>query len=417
MNLLSQRINRYFKPLQPIPEDLRQNFKHLYFDIGWYAVLAGTSLAFLSIYATRIGGTGTQIGLISAGPAVVNLLFTLPAGMMLDRFKLDKAVFWSSVVNRIFYSTWIFLPLFVPANTSIWIIVATTLLMNIPGTVLSVGFTVFFGEAVPIEWRGMVAGIRNAAYSLVTMVTTLIAGQILVHLPFHIGYAIVFAIGFLGSAMSSYHLKFVKPVKRLTQEDAPTIPQELIKPQRHLKWYVLKGVYGKAVGLLVLFHLFQFLPLPIFPLYTVNILKFTDQTISIASVLFALTQFIISINLDRLVRKRNNLQIMGAGIVLMGAYPFLLAFSHTPLAYYGLSLVGGAAAGLVGGVLPNYLLEKMGPEDKPAHMVWYNLGLNAAVLVGSLLGPALADGIGFIPALIIAAVGRSLAGIIILRKG
>ena len=38
------------------------------------------TLAFVAIYAARLGATGFQISLLTAGPAVVNLFFSLPAG-------------------------------------------------------------------------------------------------------------------------------------------------------------------------------------------------------------------------------------------------------------------------------------------------------------------------------------------------
>jgi predicted MFS family arabinose efflux permease len=46
---------------------------------------------------------------------------------------------------------------------------------------------------------------------------------------------------------------------------------------------------------------------------------------------------------------------------------------------------------LVGGALPTYLFAQVPQDDRPAYLAWYNLALNAAVLLGVLLGPLLAD--------------------------
>jgi len=67
--------------------------------------------------------------------------------------------------------------------------------------------------------------------------------------------------------------------------------------------------------------------------------------------------------------------------------------------------------------LLNYLLEKVPSKDKPSYLAWYNLVLNAAILVGALLGPVIGGIVGFAPALIIFAVGRMVAGMSILRWG
>ena len=410
-------ILRFFTPDRPIPPELKRNFIHLYFDIGWFGVLTGTTLAFLSVFATRIQASGQQIGLISAGPAVVNLLFTLPAGILLAKYNVNKSIFWASVLNRMFYAVLIFLPLFGQNDFSIRLIIISTLVMNIPGSVLSVGFTVFFGDAVPSEWRSMVAGIRNAVVGLVTMVFTLISGQILKNFPLETGYAIVFAIGFLGAAMSSFHLYKVKPVRVPVIEEAQKELPPVIKPQSRLNLSILRGNFGKVVGLLLIFHFFQFLPNAIFPIFLINHLGLDEQNISIGATLFYMMQFIISLRLDPLVRRSNNLKVMGIGMILYGFYPLFLPFCSNAWFFYGVSAVGGLAMGLLGGVLLNYLLERMAENDRPAHMVLYNLGLNTAVLGGSLLGPALAGWFGFVPALIISAIGRSLIGAAILRWG
>ncbi|MEZ4609961.1 MAG: hypothetical protein R2838_06890 [Caldilineaceae bacterium] len=50
-------------------------------------------------------------GLLTAGPAVVNLLFTLPAGSWLHHVPIGQAVFRSAFWARILFLPWIFLPL------------------------------------------------------------------------------------------------------------------------------------------------------------------------------------------------------------------------------------------------------------------------------------------------------------------
>jgi predicted MFS family arabinose efflux permease len=171
------------------------------------------------------------------------------------------------------------------------------------------------------------------------------------------------------------------------------------------------------VGLLFFFHLFQFLPAAIFPVFLINHLGLNEQSVSIGSTLFFFTQFIISLRLSNLVRRSNNLRVLGIGMILYGFYPLFLPIAANPLIFYLVSAVGGFAMGMLGGVILNYLLERMADSDRPAHMVLYNLSLNTAILGGSMLGPALADWYGFIPALVFIAIGRSLVGVAILRWG
>ncbi|MCB0222405.1 MAG: MFS transporter, partial [Anaerolineae bacterium] len=201
-----------FRSARAVPRQYHTNFHHLYLDIAWFGLLNGSAIAFVAVYAARLGATPLQLGLITAGPAMVNLAFTLPAGRWLEGRALGKAVFWTSVFNRMFYLLWAFLPIFLLPQGQIWMLIGLTLLMSIPGTALAVGFNALFAEAVPLEWRGHVAGIRNALLAVSLILTSLLCGLILNYLPFPLGYQVVFALGFLGAALSSFHLWFVRPL-------------------------------------------------------------------------------------------------------------------------------------------------------------------------------------------------------------
>ena len=93
-----------------VPAEYRSNFLHLYLDIGWFGVLSGSAINFLSIYATRIGATASQIGLIGAMSAIVTLLLAIPAGRWLRTQDTGRAIFWTSVLYRLGYIPLIFLP-------------------------------------------------------------------------------------------------------------------------------------------------------------------------------------------------------------------------------------------------------------------------------------------------------------------
>ena len=83
----------------------------------------GSILVFLQIYASRLGATPFQLGLLTAAPAVVNLLFTFPAGSLTRKWSTAGAVCWSALLMRSFYFLLILLPVLFPAGTQIWLII------------------------------------------------------------------------------------------------------------------------------------------------------------------------------------------------------------------------------------------------------------------------------------------------------
>ncbi len=106
---------------------LRANSRHLLHDVAWYGVLAASSMAFLSVFATRLGATPYQIALLTAGPAVVNLIGSIPFGHWLEGRQLVRTSYHAAVWTRAGYLALIVLPaLFAPAG-QIWSLIALTL--------------------------------------------------------------------------------------------------------------------------------------------------------------------------------------------------------------------------------------------------------------------------------------------------
>ena len=407
-----------------IPREYRANFLHLYLDIGWFGILSGTAINFLAVYAARLGASAMQIGMIGAASAVVNLLIAIPAGRWVEKRNTGLAVFWSSVFYRLGYALWIPLPWLFNAQGQIWALIILTFLMAVPLTPLGVGFNALFAEAVPSEYRAHVAGIRNIVLSVAFMLSSLVSGAILKSVAFPAGYQIVFGIGFFGAAMSSLHLFYVRPLKKdrapLPTDPAPVSVKETDSPRglaSSLRLDILRGPFRKVMVVMLFFHLAHYIVSPIYPLYNVNVLHLNDDHIGIGTALFYLTVLIGSTRLNRLVGRIGHRRVTGWGMVGMALYPFILGLSHDVWQFYLVSLIGGFTWGLAGGAYANYLLEQIPDHDRPAHLAWYNIALNAAILASSFVGPLIADSLGLVSALMLFAVMRVLAGTIVLRWG
>src|SRR5574338_490181 len=133
--------------LSAVPREYRSNFLHLYLDIAWFGLLSGSAINFLNIYATRIGATAFQIGLIGAMSAGVRLFLAIPAGRWLQTQNTNKAIFWSSIFYRIGFLAFVFLPMLASKTGQIWAIITITFMMAIPMTPLNVGFNALFAES------------------------------------------------------------------------------------------------------------------------------------------------------------------------------------------------------------------------------------------------------------------------------
>ncbi len=417
-------LNRLFR-LTGIPPEHHSNFTHLYFDIAWFGVLSGSTVNFLNIYAARLGATGFQIGLIGAMSAIINLFLAIPSGQWLEKQNTNKAIFWSSVFYRAGFLVFVFLPAFFNDAAQIVAIILLTFIMAIPLTPLGVGFNALFAEAVPNEYRAHVAGIRNVMFALTFMVTSLISGYILEGVAFPLGYQIVFAVGAFGAGMSSYHIFHIRPHKK----DLPPPPSQLQPDSSNsagsafrrilstLRLDIWKTRFRRVLIALFVFHIAQYLPTPLFPIYNVRILHLDDTHIGIGTACFYLTVLIGSTQLRRFAHRIGNKRLTGWSVGLMFVYPLLLSLATQVWHFYGLSLIGGFTFAMMSGSYANYMLEHIPADDRPSHLAWYNVILNAAILLGSLAGPVIGDTLGLSSALMLIALLRLFSGLVILKWG
>lgn len=429
-------------PAIPVPPAFRANFLHLYFDITWFGVLAASAMAFVGVYAARLGASALQIGLLSAGPAAVSLVFTLPAGQWLESQPIDAVVGRAAALTRLWYLLWIPLPSILGSQGQVWALIGLSLLMSIPGTALAVGFNALFAEAVPLEWRGYVVGLRNALLAITFILVSLLCGLILDRTPFPVGYQIVFGIGFLGAAMSTVHVwMVVLPRSRLSRPREgrslgdlawPGMVRMLVdglrpgvalrfltrrrSPLSH-RFGIVRGPFGRLLVVFFCFHLALYLAIPLFPLQWVQQIHLTDRDIGLGTAIFYLCVFLGSTQLARVSWRLGNQKVTAMGALLMASYPAFMALAGGRALFWVGSAAGGLGWSLAGGALTNYLLERIPQEHRPSYLAWYNLTLNAALLLGSLAGPVIAGAIGLPAALLVFSGLRFLAAIGILFWG
>jgi MFS family permease len=411
------------------PAALRSNFRNLYLDILWFGVMSGSVLAFITIYATRLGASVFQISLLTAGPAAINLLISLPAGEWLKHRALIPTTFWSAFWHRLGYLILIPLPLLFPGQVQVWLIVFLTLLISMPGTILAIGFNTVFAEVVPPEWRAEVVGKRNAIVAISLTVTTLISGQLLDWLIFPINYVVVFAIGALGAGLSTYYLGKlrgqVKPTMRpevfedTGLKERPSGENRLrgglhlfsrARLSQLLNLDLLRSSFGLVMLAYLMFYTFQYLGIPIFPLVQVRVLNLSDGVISLGSGLFYGVMLLISLRIVEISTRLGHKRTLATGATILAAYPFLLGLAQGPALFWVASIIGGGAWGITNAGLTNRLMEKVPADQRPGGMALHNLVLNLGILVGSLTAPLLGETFGLQQALFVVALLRLLAG-------
>ena len=416
-----------------------QNDRHLYLDIFWWGILGGTLVSFVGIYLARLGATSFQLSILSAGPAVVNLFISLPAGKWLENRSLTRAAFIASVLHRGGYVLILLVMLVLASELQISLILWVTVAMSIPGTALMIAFNAMFAEIVPPNRRGLVVGRRNALLAVSMTTSALISGQLLEQIVFPLNYQIVFFIGILGGALSCYELgrlreipgreppkRVGKPILDRARPGAAITPfgRRYIPGMRFLtrgtelfRFDLLRGEFGIFLGAMFFFYVTQNLVVPLFPTYSVDKMGLSDWVISIGTAVFQMSVFFASIRLGRVSDRLGHHRLMVISVLGYAAFPLFIGLQPTVSAYMLGCVVGGVGWGFLGGAMANRLMERVPEDDRPSHMALFNLILNFGVLIGSLLGPVVGDWTGLQTAMVIGGIVRILSAGVLWRWG
>jgi MFS family permease len=446
-------LRRLFRPARLTPAEHRHNFHHWYMDVVWFGILNGSTLVFLSVFCARQGATVQQLGLLSASPALVNLLFTFPAGALIRHMPTWKATCWSALLTRIFYVLFIPLPFLLAPAAQVWVIILLSFVMNIPGTVMAVIGSAYFAETVPDAYRAQVVATRMALLSASTMLTALVVGQILERIAFPNGYIVVFLMGFIGAAFSTYHLFRIRPAfpkaaapapaghaspgsqasgdaggrvhpaPRAEREGGRALREILAFLPRsqlgfhHLRLDVLSGRYGLVMLMLFWFQFSVFMGGPVFPAYQVDALKMSDQVISLGSSVFWIFHFLGSTQAATLAGRWGFKRLTGIGVLMTCLSTTIFIYSTQFWIYTICQVIAGLGWSLISTGQLNYLLQHVPADDRPAHLSWYNIVVNVAVLLASLLAPQLVSVSGLAAAMFVVVGLRVLAGGALLKWG
>jgi hypothetical protein len=394
----------------------RRNFILLFLDIAFFGVLNGSTVIFLGVYASRLGASPTEIGILTASPALMNILFSFSASNFARGRSNYNITRWSWLLTRLFYLFLIPIPLYLPTDSQVWIIIVIILAMNIPGTIAAVIGSAFFAETVPLPYRGSVVGTRNALLAATTMITAFVIGQTSQVLPLAQQYTLVFTIGFIGSMLSCVMLFLIRPIINSDHLD-PEKPENATIPKGGIRFEILHSRFGRVALMVFIFHIAVFWANPIFPLYQTRILQFSDLIISQGTSLFWVIYFLTSTQCGKFAHRWGFRKLLGAGAAGSSLALFIFTYSFQNWVYLTCQFVSGVSWALIGGGLLNYVLEHVPADDRPAHLAWNNTAVNSAVLICGLLVPLTINFTGLKGGMLLGTGFRLLAALTILIWG
>jgi MFS family permease len=384
------------------------NTRYLYQEIAWWGVLSGLASSFLSVFVLRLGGSNVLIGLLTSLPALITILWLIPAGRIIERQRSHlRVVLVSGVLMRLAYLLVALVPLvFVAFRAEA--VVAVVVLGTIPASMSMVAFSVMLAEVVPVQRRARVVGLRNFLVSVSSTLAVLIGGWFLELTPFPANFQWLFAVGFLTSLGSIYYLS------RLKVPDAPVPPSPVAAPRMplatrllgHLRMLWGHQPFARFALCSFAYHWGLYLTIPLYSIYWVRYLHASDSWIGfIGMVLGAVTALAYPF-WGHQASRRGSRKVLLVSALAGTLYPILTGLSPSVEPLLIAAVVGGIASAGFGLSLFNRLLEVTPDQRRPSFLAAYNVLINVAVFVAPMIGTVLIDSIGIVNALVLGGLLR-----------
>ena len=395
----------------------KKNYRYVQIDaIG--VGLASSAAPFLPVFLTQLGGSNTQVGLLTTMPGVTGLILSLIVGRFLQTRR--NVVPWFSLA-RLFVLSCYALTGLVPFVISsprygIYAILAIWAIATLPQTMVNVAFSVVMNAVAGPEGRYQLMSRRWSTLGLTSSIMVFMAGQLLDHISFPLNFQIVFMTLSLGSLVSYYFSSHI----RLGDREPPETIRNQRSPIQSLKIYaqLLRGnpafvsfsvkrfVYLSGISLAA----------PLFPLYFVREVHASNAWIGFIATAQSFVTLFGYFLWTRLSHQRGSRFALLWTTGAMAIYPAVIALTHRVEFIALAAAIAGIFQAGVDLVFFDELMKTV-PIEYSATFVSLAQSIQyMSTIVSPLIGTFLADQIGLGPALV-AGTALRLTGFLLFLLG
>lgn len=395
-------------PSRAVQTRENQNIRNLYINVCWQGVISAVIVTFLSVFAVRIGASTFEVSLLTAVPALVTILLTLPAASYIARRSQLVRVVTLTLIGYWGCSVAItFLPSVMKGGSARYVPEAIIIIAGIGAafaTVSNPAWTAVLADAVSPRRRPVVNGQRWALLSIVSAATVFFAGAYLDSADFPFGYQSLFVVAAGAGLVGLYFVERIdvsstsqssaaRPIQS-TWESLIAIPNLFQGQPAFTRYVVSMFVYRMGLGL----------PAALFPIFWIDHLDASDAWIGYRATV-AQVALVVSYTLwGRITTRRGyRFGLLACGIGT-ATYPAFTGLAPSPIWLIPIALIWGFFAGGMDVSLFEALIDSI-PTDQRIMYAAINTAIaNLTILIGPLLGLALVSLIGIRPTFGIAGV-------------
>jgi hypothetical protein len=366
------------------------------------------------VFLVRLGASGTDVGLLTAAPALTAFLLAIPFGRWLQG--RGNIVPWYSrlrLVAWLAYAAMALVAALLPAAQAVPVMLVVWAGASLPSTAGLVAFPIVMDGAAGPAGRFDLLGRRWAIAGVSAAIAVALGGQLLNLLAFPMNFEILF-VGFSAAGFGSFLLsrrlvidhpsaagstpRSVGPRSGVSLGFRPIV--ELVRGQRSFVRYELRAiVYTAGLGLAA----------PLWPLFYVHEVGAPDAWIGIIGAAQAAGGVLGYVSARRISLRRSGASVLLPSLIVVAMVPAAQSVINWLPAVAVAAFVGGIAAAGAQLALFDQLMTSIprqhGVTFSSVDQSLQNLGLILAPNIGGLMAVT----IGVRPGLVIVAAVFALA--------
>ena len=375
---------------------------------------------FFSLFVLRLGGTDYHVGWLSALPGLAAVLALIPGGAFVDRFTYKKKITCALIgASRFFYLCLALVPFLNAWQATVFVILVG--MMRFPSSVSEIAWQSFFADYVPDDQRGFAYAHRQRIATIVGMIVTFTAGQILSHFPkSDMGrirfYQVFFIIAFVVGCFEVYNHYRIKEPKYENEGESESLGKKTLKERFKLLVNSFDDTPQAKRFLIfatcsIIFHFGWQMGWPLFSLYQIKTLNATEGWIAIITVISNITSALSYNYWNRFAERFGNDKTLVITATGMAMTPIIYALSPTLVILAAVnSIVGISTAGFLLTLMNNTLREA--PKfQRTLYIACYNTIINVSIIFAPNIGVFISTNFGIRRALCAAAFFRFLGAV------
>jgi MFS family permease len=391
-----------------------RNIRNLFTETFWFGVLNGLVMTFVSVFALRMGATTGQMGWLAALPALVNVVWLIPAARIIERQRRRlPLVVVTGFLQRTGYLVMAAMP-FVVATGGVEALIVINTLITLPTGVINTAITSIIPDLTTAERRGQVIRVRWLVLSAVATVAALLGGWFLELLPVPMNYQVLLG---LGAALSLFGMRYLRRIRvpdtpRAHESDEPRRSYSLRRLRKSLIGFASHREFIRFSVTTFVFYAGLYLPSALWSILRVRELGASDTWIGIIAVTVNISTIVGYFFWDKISAKRGDRWLLRVAAFGIAAYALLTAFVPTIGWMILTSILGGLAWSGCNLALFRILLDVCPQERRTTYVALYTALLNIAAFAAPLLGTFLSDLIGIRQAFVVAGALRGVAALL-----